>query len=81
MKTSSTNVKESGRAKYASDEERWRAVVQKDQREELPKRGTVIEAISEAGFNSSARFNASSQHKNYRSDRKRALLKREELAA
>jgi AraC family transcriptional regulator, regulatory protein of adaptative response / methylated-DNA-[protein]-cysteine methyltransferase len=30
MKTSSTNVKESGRPRYASDEERWQAVVQRD---------------------------------------------------
>jgi hypothetical protein len=30
MKTSSTNVEESGRAGYATDEERWQAVVQKD---------------------------------------------------
>jgi hypothetical protein len=29
MKTSSTNVEESGRARYAADEERWQAVVQK----------------------------------------------------
>jgi len=32
MKTSSKNVKESGRAGYSNDEERWRAVVQKDRK-------------------------------------------------